>query len=407
MPPDHTTPTVSTRPRRRTSSGATPSTRGVLGGPVDGPGAVKRVAGYLRASTDEENQPYTLGMQAEKVRAYAASQDGMELVAVYEERASAKDIEGRAELLRLLEDAAAGKFDAVLVYKVDRWSRRLADLLATVEFLDRHGVTFASVTEPIDTTTNLGRMVLQMLGSFAEFERGLIVERVTRGIEAKVGKGLPLTSVVGFGLRVNAQGVVEKDPSTFGVVERIFTDYTTKQLGTKAIATALQDDGLPAPGSTPWGPPAVARVLRNRTFIGELPFRDGWVDGAHDPLLDVELFEKAQRLADKRSTQRAAAQSRGDFLLSGTIVCGSCGAAYAGTTGTSSNGTKVRYYTCTTMRRYGKSTCAYPSVPAERLGDPGDECALLATYADSDVFEAAVTAHWQAARSRSGRCLQS
>lgn len=267
---------MSATPSRRTSSlRRSKATSALFGGDAV---ATKRLVGYLRASTDEENQPYTLGVQEEKVRAYVASQDGMELVGLYCERASAKDIEGRPEFLRLLEDAAAAKFDTVVVYKVDRWSRRLADLLATVEFLDRHNVAFASVTEPIDTTTHLGKMVLQILGSFAEFERGLIVERVTRGIEAKLGKGLPLTSMVGFGLRVNAQGVVEKDPATFAVVERIFTDYTTKQLGTKAIATALQEDGLPTPGSSPWGPPAVARVLRNRTFIGELPFRDGWVN---------------------------------------------------------------------------------------------------------------------------------
>jgi site-specific DNA recombinase len=267
--------------------------------------------GYFRASTDETNQPYTLEMQEEKVRAYCHSQDGMELTAVYEERASGKNIEGRPRFLQLLEDAAAGKFDAVVVYKVDRWSRQLADMLSTVDFLDRHTVRFASVTEPIDTSTPMGRMVLQMLGSFAEFERGLIVERVIAGIEAKLAKGLPLTSRVGFGLRVDTHGVVEADPETFGVVQRIFEEYARDLRGTKAIAQRLQADGLPTPGTAPWSAPAVARVLRSRTLIGELPFRDSWVEGAHAPLLDLDLFEKAQALADSRSTQRSAARAQG------------------------------------------------------------------------------------------------
>ncbi len=150
-----------------------------------------------------------------------------------------KDIEGRPELLRLLEDAADGSFDTVLVHKIDRWSGRLADLLATVEFLDRHDVAFASATEPIDTTSPLRRLFLQILGSFAEFERGLIVERVTRGIEAKRNAGLPL-AMVGFGLRKEADGVVEKDPDTFPVVERIFRDYKGDLIDLD-LFTAAQD----------------------------------------------------------------------------------------------------------------------------------------------------------------------
>lgn len=353
---------------------------------------VVRVAGYFRASTDEANQPYTLGMQEEKVRAYCQSQDDMELTAVYEERASGKDIEGRPQLLQLLEDAAAGKFDAVVVYKVDRWSRRLADLIASVDFLDRHSVRFASVTEPIDTSTPMGRMVLQMLGSFAEFERGLIVERVIGGIEAKVAKGLPLSSQVGFGLRVDSNGVVEADPETFGVVQRIFEEYTRDLRGTKAIAQRLQAAGLPTPGSVPWSAPAVARVLRSRTLIGQLPFRDSWVDGAHAPLLDLDLFEKAQVLADSRSSQRAAAHAKGDFVLTGVIRCGRCDAPYTGTTGTSANGAKVRYYACLTGRRYGKRSCDGPTVPADALETLVAD-ALLDVYANHELFAEAIADH--------------
>lgn len=349
---------------------------------------VVRVATYRRASTDEENQPFSLASQRSKLDAYVASQDNMAVACDYEEYASAKDIEGRPQLLRLLEDAAAGKFDTVVVHKVDRWSRRLADLLATVEFLDRHGVAFASATEPIDTTTPLGRMVLQILGSFAEFERGLIVERVTRGIEAKLAQGLPLASV-GYGLTKDAAGVVIKEPDTFGVVERIFREYTNDRLGTKAIAMGLQADGLPTPGGRPWSAPAVARVLRNRTFIGELPFRDGWVEGAHGPLLNPDLFAAAQRIADGRSAPAAAASARADFVLAGTVVCGHCDAAYVGNTGTSRNKTKVRYYTCLTARRYGKNECAAPSLPADDLERLVGE-ALVDLYADSGLFEEAV-----------------
>lgn len=360
-----------------------------------------RVATYRRASTDEENQPYSLDAQLSKLQAYVTSQDNMEIVCDYEEYASAKDIEGRPRLLQLLEDAALGKFDTVVVHKVDRWSRRLADLLATVEFFDRHGVAFASATEPIDTTTPLGRMVLQILGSFAEFERGLIVERVTQGIETKLAKGLPLASV-GYGLTKTADGVVVKDDDTFGVVERIFREYTADRLGTKAIATGLQKDGLPTPGDRPWSATAVARILRNRTFIGELPFRDGWVNGAHEALLDPAVFDAAQAIADTRSsTQAGAARSRSDFVLSGTVHCGHCGGTYNGNTATSANKTKVRYYTCVTSRKYGKATCSAPSIPADELERIVAE-ALVDTYADTDLFATAVEEHLAQLQESSG-----
>jgi site-specific DNA recombinase len=136
----------------------------------------------------------------------------------------------------------------------------------------------------------------------------------------------------------------------------------------------------------------VARVLRNRTFVGELPFRDGWVNGAHPALLDRAVFDKAQALADERSQPRAAARSKGNFLLTGTMTCAHCGGAYNGTTGTSANKTKIRYYSCVTARRYGRARCSAPSIPAEELELLVTD-ALLDTYADGGLFTEAITAH--------------
>lgn len=202
---------------------------------------------------------------------------------------------------------------------------------------------------------------------------------------------MPL-AVVGHGLTESAAGVVEADPATFGVVQRIFREYTEDRLGTKAIATRLQSDGLPTPGQRPWSAAAVARVLRNRTFVGELPFRDGWVPGAHEPLIDPETFAVAQGQADERAKPRAAAQAKSNFLPSGTVVCGHCGGAYVGNTGTSKNKTKTRYYSCVTGRRYGKTACAAPPLPADDLEAVVAD-ALLSTYGDTDLFGAAVSAH--------------
>lgn len=358
------------------------------------PGAV-RVALYRRASTDEGNQPYSLDAQDARLRAHVAGQDTWTVVEDYVERASGKDVAGRSELQRLLADAAAGRFDMVVVARIDRWSRSLVHLLDTVAHLDAAGVGFCSATEHFETSSPIGRLMLQMLGMFAEFERSLIIDRIVRGNAAKVARGLPLTSRVGYGLMVDEDGRITADPATIGVVRRIFDTYVNTTAGTRAIATALNADHLPGPGTKPWGPDAVSRVLRNRAFIGELQHRGTWHPGAHAPVIDQDLFDRAQARADHRRTPAAAARRRGDFLLSGTITCARCGGAYVGTAGTSANGTTVRYYSCARARRYGARTCDGPTLPADALETLVTD-AVLDLYADTDLFTQAVTAHLDA-----------
>lgn len=374
----------SRRARAAAPTGATP-TAGALAPPA------VRVVTYRRASTDEGNQPYSLDAQEQRLAAYIASQPDWTRTADYVERASGKDIDGRPQLRKLLKDAGAGRFDVVLVVRVDRWSRSLVDLLDTVATLDRHGVAFHSATEHFDTGTPMGKLLLQMLGMFAEFERSMIIDRIERGNAAKLAKGIPLTRRVGYGLTVEpGTGRLAADPDTIGIVRRIFREYTHDRKGTKAIAQALTADGIPGPGAVGWSPDSVSRVLRNRAFIGQLRYRDTWLDGAHEPIIDIDTFTTAQTLADKRSSyQQASARRRGDFLLSGVIRCARCSSAYVGTSGTSAAGTVSRYYSCGTARRYGAARCDGPSIPAGELEElvTAD---LLAAYADSALFDEAI-----------------
>ena len=129
-----------------------------------------RVATYTRISTDEDHQPYSLGAQAERLGNYVASQDGWELVRRFTDQASGATTE-RPGLQRALNEAKANRFDLLLVYRVDRFARSVRGLAQLLEELDAAGVAFRSATEPFDTTTPAGRMMVQMLGVFAEFER--------------------------------------------------------------------------------------------------------------------------------------------------------------------------------------------------------------------------------------------
>jgi site-specific DNA recombinase len=139
-----------------------------------------RIATYLRISTDEERQPFSLEAQADRLGAYVAAQLGWRLVLSYEDRMSGKQL-NRPGLARALADARAGRFDLLPVFKVDRLARSVSGLAQVLEALDTAGVAFRSASEPFDTSTPAGRMMVQMLGVFAEFERELIVERTRWG----------------------------------------------------------------------------------------------------------------------------------------------------------------------------------------------------------------------------------
>ncbi len=161
-----------------------------------------RIATYTRRSTDEENQPFTIEAQDTKLDAYATSQDGWNIVAKFSDDASGASVD-RPGLERAIAAAKAGKFDVLLVYRVDRFSRRIRDLVWLLDELDQAGVVFRSATEPFDTSTPAGRMLVQMLGVFAEFEREMIIDRVINGMERKASKGQWTVGYAPFGYRVD------------------------------------------------------------------------------------------------------------------------------------------------------------------------------------------------------------
>ena len=147
-----------------------------------------RVAIYVRRSTDDENQPYSIEAQDKQLHDYVKSQPGWRIVARFHDDASGASAQ-RRELQKAMTAARLGAFDVLLVYRVDRFSRSLADTVALLERLDHAGVVFRSSTEPFDTSGPMGRMLLQLLAMFAQFERDTIIERVIAGMERKAAKG--------------------------------------------------------------------------------------------------------------------------------------------------------------------------------------------------------------------------
>jgi len=275
-----------------------------------------RVATYTRISTDEDHQPYSLEAQAERLGAYVKSQDGWELTRRFTDQASGASTE-RPGLQRALAEARAGRFDLLLVYRVDRFSRSVRGLAQLLEDLDATGVAFRSATEPFDTTTPAGRMMVQMLGVFAEFERATIVDRVIAGMERKAARGAWCGGSRPFGYDVDpATGFLAPKADEAPLVPVMFDRYVHGREGARALAVWLNESGHRTKAGRPWSHTAVLTVLRNPVYIGKVFFREALHDGPHEHLVDEKLFERVQALLSERGedySKRASATS--PFLL--------------------------------------------------------------------------------------------
>ena len=222
-----------------------------------------RVATYRRVSTDETHQPYSLDAQHDRLEAYAKSQ-GWTIVRDYCDMASGAKLE-RENLQRALKEAKAGLFDLLLVVRVDRVSRSVVGLASILEDLDAAGAQFASATEPFDTTSPAGRMMLQMLGVFAEFERASIIERTIAGLEKKAAKGEWMQARAPLGYSRSEDGkYLVVDPVKAAIIDIIFTRYTERLEGTPTIARWLNEAGYRTQTGKRFSGAAVGAILKNR-----------------------------------------------------------------------------------------------------------------------------------------------
>jgi site-specific DNA recombinase len=342
------------------------------------PTGTRRVAIYVRRSTDDEHQPFSIDAQLAALTSYVSSQPDWVLVGdPYTDDASGASTE-RPGLQRALRAARAGRFDVLLVYRVDRFSRRLSDLLDLLTELDDANVAFCSATEPFDTSTSIGRMLVQLLGVFAEFERETIIDRVINGMITKAGKGKwpGGNRPYGYYVERDTQKLVPH-PVEAAIVREIFRLYTRKRLGTRGIAAELNRRGIGNRTGKRWSGLTIGRILDNPAYAGDISYRDIYVADAHEALIDRPTWQRARDIAEARSdthTQRAMSDS--DYHLTGLITCPDCGNKYIGTSAKGRN-RLYHYYTCYSRVRYGAHGCGSPRL----IAPDTDEAALHALYA--------------------------
>ncbi len=328
-----------------------------------------RIATYTRISTDEELQPHSLEAQRERLEAYAKSQEGWKIVRRFSDQASGASLE-RPGLERALQEAEAQRFELLLVYRVDRLSRSVRGLAQLLEQLEQAEVAFRSASEPFDTTSSAGRMMVQMLGVFAEFERATIVERVIAGMERKAargewtGGGIPF----GYGYRLDGERrFLEPEPAEAVVVEEIFERYAKRLEGTQTLARWLSERGYRTKQGKPFNAKAVLTILRNPVYLGEIKYRGQQHQAPHPPLVAENLLTRAGEILKQRGEDCSLRRSnRSDYLLTGLVRCAACGKRYVGAAANGKGG-RYPYYVCFTRQRYGRGECEGDRLPAEQL----------------------------------------
>ena len=321
---------------------------------------MKTAVAYIRVSKEKE-EGVSPSSQLSKIRQYCSIHD-LQLIDVYRDL----DISGRSatnrpalqEMLRRIEE---GDVRYVVVYKLDRLARSVADFHRLMEHFERHDCDLISVSQNIDTASPVGRLLRNVLVDFAQFESEMIGERIrdnlTHIVESK-GKWLGGSPPIGY--RQTKDGLVIHEEEA-KLVRWIFEQYLSGH-GTRAIAGMLNRRGIPTPGGGKvWRYSTVNWILSNPTYIGKAKWQGRVLPGNHQPIIDEATFEQVQRTMRLNNINRRA--STGERVLSGLLRCGLCGRS-----GNVKHGWKgaVRYI-CVTRAQQDKTACANVALDEESL----------------------------------------
>jgi site-specific DNA recombinase len=283
----------------------------------------RRCAVYTRKSTEEglDMAFNSLDAQREACEAYMSSQRGEGWMLVgdrYDDGGYTGGNMERPGLRRLLADIGAGKIDCVVVYKIDRLTRALMDFSRLVDLFEKHTVTFVSVTQNFNTTTSMGRLTLNMLLSFAQFERELGSERVRDKIAASKRRGIWTGGVVPLGYRAeNRKLIVHNEEAE--IVRRIFRRFVTFRSITKMMRE-LNEAGLRQRSGRPFDKVVLHKILRNRTYRGLTVHKQAVYPGQHEAIISENFWNEVQAINSEPPRTRAkASQAREVALLRGLI----------------------------------------------------------------------------------------
>jgi len=283
----------------------------------------------------------------------------------------------RPALAKLMTDIESGYIDCVVVYKVDRLSRSLLDFSRLVEVFDKHKVSFVSVTQPINTADSTGRLMLNILLSFAQFERETIADRTRDKMSAARRRGKWTGGVPVLGYDIHPDGgkiIVNEDEAP--LVREIFSLYL-KHKSISRVVEILNDRGWTTKSWTTkkgvhreggqFSKSSLARHLTNVAYIGCVSLREQTYPGEHQGIIRKSIFDEVNAtLSQNCKNGGGRVKNKYGHLLKGILRCGACGTAYVPTS--TKKGSRVyRYYTCSSAQKKGWRTCPHPSISAAKM----------------------------------------
>ena len=333
----------------------------------------KRCAIYCRVSSDERlDQSFnSIDAQREAGVSFVVSQkdEGWELAPdFYEDPGFSGGNMERPGLQRLLKDIQAGKIDIVVVYKIDRLSRSLADFSKMVEVFDHYNVSFSSVTQQINSATSMGRLMLNVLLSFAQFEREVSGERIRDKIAASKRKGMWMGGPVPLGYIVKDR-LLLIEPQEGELVQRIFEQFIDNK-STTQIVKDLNQQGIQTKKQKSFCKQGIYKILHNRAYIGEITHKGESFPAQHERLISQNLWDEAHAIlaSDKRLRNRKTWEQKDkhDFLLR-NIAYTEDGDLLIPTATKKPNGKVYRYYVINKKLHMGAETSQSWNFNADQL----------------------------------------
>ena len=327
----------------------------------DGP---ERVALYLRVSSEEQRDRETIEIQREFLEQYCELYS-LEVVETYADNgvSGTLRLHERPEGRRLLDDAAAGRFGTVIVYRLDRLGRKLLVTVEAHDSLQEAGVALKSATEAIDTSTPSGRLIFQMLASFAEYDRHSIIERTHAG-QRRAYKNGRHGGAIPYGYDIAPDGsfvVVEEEAA---IVREIITNIAEGGASAYAETKRLNAEGVPSPGTRykgrartngeSWADSSVRHIVNQRAYSGTHVVKLAGGEAIERPvpaIVSPALQAKAQQ-ATARNMRFSGGKPGREYLLRSLVYCERCGVSYVGASSSSKHtGKRYSYYSCSRRKR--------------------------------------------------------
>ncbi|MDD5079714.1 MAG: recombinase family protein [Candidatus Omnitrophica bacterium] len=337
---------------------------------------------YTRVSTNDgmEQEFTSLDSQRESAENYIASQKSegfFTLADKYNDAGFSGATTERPALQKLITDIKIGKIGCVVVYKVDRLSRSLLDFSKLLEFFDQNNVAFISVTQHFNTNSSMGRLTLNILLSFAQFEREIISERTRdkMGAARKKGQWMGGRPALGYNIDKENHRIVINEAEA-QIIREMFNLYI-KERSLLSVAMILNKKGYRTKshirkgkqsGNIPFKATSIQLVLRNMLYIGKINYKGKHVyQGQHEPIITEEVFNQAQTILDENRREKKVKPHKNTGLLSQIARCKPCDSSMAYAYSTKKRKWKYFYYVCLNAQKRGYENCPTKTINALRF----------------------------------------